>query len=57
MTKLYDKLFPKKENVEDEKFYQQCLSLSWIEPKPKHLKQENLFIDNCLPIQIIILNK
>ena len=48
MTKLYDKLFPKKENVEDEKFYQQCLCLSWIEPK--HLKQENLFIDNFLPI-------
>ena len=48
MIKLYDKLFPKKSNDEDEKFYQQCLRLSWIEPK--HLKQENLFIDNFLPI-------
>ena len=48
MIKLYDKLFPKKANDDDERFYQQCLRLSWIEPK--HLKQENLFIDNFLPI-------
>ena len=48
MIKLYDKLFPKMENDEDKKFYQQCIRLSWIEPK--HLKQENLFIDNFLPI-------
>ena len=48
MVRLYDKLFPKKPDLEDISFYNQCLSLSWIEPK--HLKQENLFFDNFLPI-------
>ena len=48
MNKLYDKLFPKKPDLEDNIFYQQCLYLSWIEPK--HLNQENLFFDNFLPI-------
>ena len=48
MIRLYDKLFPKKPSLEDITFYNQCLILSWIEPK--HLKQENLFFDNFLPI-------
>ena len=48
MIRLYDKLFPKKPDLEDEIFYHQCLYLSWIEPK--HLGQENLFFDNFLPI-------
>ena len=48
MVKLYDKLFPKKPDLEDDIFYYKCLNLSWIEPK--HLKQENLFFDNFLPI-------
>ena len=48
MVRLYDKLFPKKPDLEDVSFYNQCLALSWIEPK--HLKQENLFFDNFLPI-------
>ena len=48
MIRLYDKLFPKKPSLEDITFYNQCLKLSWIEPK--HLKQANLFFDNFLPI-------
>ena len=48
MIRLYDKLFPKKADIEDEIFYHQCLYLSWVEPK--HLGQENLFFDNFLPI-------
>ena len=48
MVRLYDKLFPKKPDLEDVSFYNQCLALSWIEPK--HLKQEKLFFDNFLPI-------
>ena len=48
MIRLYDKLFPRKPDLEDDIFYHQCLYLSWIEPK--HLGQENLFFDNFLPI-------
>ena len=48
MIRLYDKLFPKKSDLEDDYFYSQCISLSWIEPK--HLKQANIFFDNFLPI-------
>ena len=48
MARLYDKLFPKKPDLEDISFYNQCLALSWIELK--HLKQEKLFFDNFLPI-------
>ena len=47
MTRLYDKLFPKKPDLEDNNFYRKCRILSWVEPK--HLKLENLFFDNFLP--------
>ena len=48
MIRLYDKLYPKESDLEDIEFYNQCISLSWIEPK--HLKQGNILFDNFLPI-------
>ena len=47
MTRLYDKLFPKKPDLDDIYFFRKCRILSWVEPK--HLNLENLFFDNFLP--------
>ena len=48
MIRLYDKLFPKNPSSEDIFFYNQCVTLSWVEPR--HLKQGHLLFDDFLPI-------
>ena len=45
---IYYKLFPKDANNEDKFFYNQTLSLSWVEPK--HLNQNNIDFSNVLKL-------
>ena len=45
---IYYKLFPKEPSNEDKIFYNQTLSLSWVEPK--HLNQKNIDFSNVLKL-------
>ena len=49
MEKLYDKLFPKDLNETDEKIFDKCEKLSWVEPKHFISGKNNYVYDSFLP--------
>ena len=51
MSSIYDQLFKSQIQEKDHKFYQKCVSCSWIELKDL-IGENNLILDNFLPIII-----
>ena len=51
MSNIYDKLFDPEIEENDHKFYQKCVSCSWIELSDL-IGKNNLILDNFLPITI-----
>jgi hypothetical protein len=49
MEKLYDKLFPKEPDPLDNQIFNQCILLSWTEPKHYIKTKTNLVFDSFLP--------
>ena len=56
MSNIYDKLFTSEIQENDHKFYQKCVSFSWIELKDL-IGENNLILDNFLPISIQYINE
>ena len=49
MEKLYDKLFPREPDPLDNQIFNQCMLLSWTEPKHYIKSKTNLVFDSFLP--------
>ena len=49
MEKIYDKIYPLEPDEIDNKIYQNCILLSWVEPKHFIKKKNNYIFDNFLP--------
>ena len=49
MEKIYDKIYPFEPDEIDNKIYQNCILLSWVEPKNFLDKKDNYIFDNFLP--------
>ena len=49
MEKIYDKIYPLEPDEMDNKIYQNCILLSWVEPKHFIKGKANYIFDNFLP--------
>ena len=49
MSKIYNKIFPNEQSNEDCKIYENCLRLTWTEPKHFILGKTNYVYDSFLP--------
>ena len=49
MGKIYNKIFPNEQSNEDSKIFENCLRLTWIEPKHFILGKKNYVYDSFLP--------
>jgi hypothetical protein len=49
MEKIYDKIYPFEPDEIDNKIYQNCILLSWVEPKHFLKKKNNYIFDSFLP--------
>ena len=49
MSKIYNKIFPSEQSEQDCKIWENCLRLTWIEPKHFILGKKNYVYDSFLP--------